>query len=47
MHGEKNIDIKIVSGNRFYASLVDQAGETYACDRVAYDAMIKKGNGFL
>jgi hypothetical protein len=45
--GRRNLDIKIVSGDRFDASLVDQAGEIYAGDRVTYDALIKKGNGFL
>ena len=43
----KNLDIKIISGNPFDASLVDQAGETCAGDRVAYDVLIKKGNGFF
>jgi len=45
--GRRNLDIKIVSGDCFDASLVDQAGETYASDRVTYEALIKKGNGFL
>ena len=44
---EKNVGIKVVSGNRFDASLVDQARETCAGNRVAYDGLIKKGNGFL
>ncbi|MFT4815396.1 MAG: hypothetical protein ACI80L_000724 [Pseudohongiellaceae bacterium] len=45
--GRRNLDIKIVSGDRFDASLVDQAGEIYPGERVTYAALIKKGNGFL
>ena len=43
----KNLDIKIVSGDLFDASLDDQAGEICAGDRIGYDALIKKGNSFM
>lgn len=43
----KNLDIENVSGNRFKASLVYRAGEIYRGDGVSYEALIKKGNGFL
>ena len=43
----ENLDIKIISGNPFDVSLVDQAGETCAGDRVSYGVLIKKGNGFF
>jgi hypothetical protein len=42
-----NLDIEIVSGDHFDESLVDQVGEICPGDKVAYDALIKKGNGFL
>ena len=45
--GRRNLVTDIVSGSRFDASLVEQVGGIYAGDRIAYEAMIKKGNGFL
>ena len=45
--GRRNLELEIVSGDRFDVSLVDQAGEILAGDRVTYEALIKKGNGFL
>ena len=45
--GRKNLDIEFVSGDRLEVSLGDQAGEIYSGDRIAYEAMIKQGNGFL
>ena len=45
--GRKNLEIEILSGNRFDDPLGDQAGEVYGGDRTAYEALIKIGNGFL
>ena len=45
--GRRNLDIEIVSGDRFNASLVDRAVEIYGGEGVSYQALIKKGSGFL
>ena len=45
--GRRNLDIEIVSGDRLNASLVDWAVEIYGGEGVSYEALIKKGNGFL
>lgn len=45
--GRRNLEMEIVSGDRFDGSRGDQAGEIYAGDRTIYEALIKKGNGFL
>ena len=45
--GRRNLEMEIVSGDHFDVSLGDQAREIYASDRVTYEALIKKGNGFL
>lgn len=45
--GRKNLDIEVVSGERFDDSLGDQLEEICAGDRTVYEALIKKGNGFL
>ena len=43
----KNLDIEIVSGDLFDASLDGQAGGICAGDRIGYDELIKKGNSFM
>lgn len=45
--GRRNLDLEIVSGEAFDVSLGDQAGEIYAGDRLTFETLIKKGNGFL
>ena len=45
--GRRNLDIEIVSGDRFNASLVDRAVEIDGGEGVSYQALIKKGSGFL
>ena len=45
--GRRNLELEIVSGDRFDASLGEQVGEIYACDWATYEAPIKNGNGFL
>lgn len=45
--GRRNLEIEFVSDEDFGASLIDHAGAIYAGDRSSYEALIKKGNGFL
>ncbi|PCI73349.1 MAG: hypothetical protein COB20_16310 [SAR86 cluster bacterium] len=45
--GRRNLELEIVSGDCFDVSLGDQVEKIYAGDKIAYDALIKKGNGFL
>lgn len=45
--GRRNLKLESVSGESLDASLGEHAGAIYAGDRLTYEALIKKGNGFL
>lgn len=45
--GRRNLEIEVISGEAFDESLADRAGEIYADNRLTYEALIRKGNGFL
>lgn len=45
--GRRNLDLEFLRGDDIDASLGDQAREFCAGDRQVYEALIKKGNGFL
>lgn len=45
--GRRNLDIQMISGDAFDASIANHAAEIYADDRLACESLIRQGNGFL
>lgn len=45
--GRRNLDIDVVSSEAFDVSPVDHIGAIYADGKLSYEALIKKGNGFV
>jgi len=44
--GRRNLELEIISGEAFDVSLDDHAKAIFVGDRLNYEALIKKGNGF-
>lgn len=51
--GRRNLEVEVISGDRFdvsngeYAAAIDSCDRQFESDKLTYEALIKKGHGFL